>query len=236
MKGIPFNDDMVRAILEDRKSQTRRPIKRLEEIGPITEFQKSDTKRYDWILRDKDLRWNDFRHADLLDRCPYGKVGDRLFVKEAFCLEEQVESDQEPPFNDGRPTKNVWDDRWQQPHYRATDPPPELAYEDSDGEPTVRWKPPQNMPKWVARIFLEITEIRVERVQEISEEDARAEGCCNDIDWSWYPTYFDPDSGGNPTYRGDFEYLWNSIYEKKGFGWNKNPWVWVIEFKRVQKR
>ena len=141
-------------------------------------------------------------------------MGDRLFVKEAFCLEEQVESDQEPPFNDGRPTKNVWDDRWQQPHYRSTDPAPELNYEDSDGEPTVRWKPPQNMPKWAARIFLEITEIRVERVGEISPRDVRKEG------FRTTPEFMD---------------AWNAIYGEKGFEWIKFPWVWVLEFKRVER-
>ena len=158
MKSISFNDEMVRAILEGRKSQTRRPVKGLQGYTHISGSQDSERS---WKFFSED---GSYANID----CPYGKVGGLLSV-------------------------------------RGT------------------------------TITLEITNIRVERVQEITEQDAKAEGCSNDTDWNWYPTYSDPDSGGNPTYRGDFMCTWDSIYEKKGIGWHVNPWAWVIEFKIAEK-
>ena len=230
MKSILFNDEMVRAILDGRKTKTRRPITHVKKIlgGAVTEFQESDTPGYDFIMRDKRKCWNDLRKEDLLRRCPFGQVGDLLWVRETFCLESQVEYGQPPPFNDGRPILYLRDgiecakedaNTWLQPHYRATDPTPDLAYEDSDGEPTVRWKPSIHMPRWASRITLEITDIRVERVQEITEEEAISEG-------------FFPDDGVSEVYC--FSEAWDSLYAKKGLGWNDNPWVWVITFRRVE--
>ena len=111
------------------------------------------------------------------------------------------------------------DSMWLQPHYRATDPTPDLAYEDSDGEPTVRWKPSIHMPRWASRITLEITDIWVERVQEITEEEAISEG-------------FFPDDGVSEVYC--FSEAWDSLYAKKGLGVDDNPWVWVLTFRRVE--
>lgn len=79
------------------------------------------------------------------------------------------------------------------------------------------------MPRWASRITLELTGVRVERVREISEEDAKAEG----ITAPMYPRK------GEPTYRLAYRYLWDSLNAKRGFGWNKNPWVWVLEFKPI---
>lgn len=81
-----------------------------------------------------------------------------------------------------------------------------------------------------SRITLTITDVRVERVQEISEGDAMAEGCFNDTDPYWRPTYGDSDSGGCPSFKNSFEFLWDSINQKRGYGWDKNPLVWVVEF------
>ena len=166
--------------------------------------------------------------------CPYGRSGDHLWVRETFCLEQQVESDQLPPFSDGRPIQ-YWSDgipcaremaeRWIQPHYKATDPTPELAYEDTDGDPTVRWNPSIHMPRWASRILLEITDIRVERVKDISAQDCVHEGILASSNQ-------DPcDIAGQ--LKDNFRDVWNSIYAKKGFGWEVNPWVWVIEFRRI---
>lgn len=81
------------------------------------------------------------------------------------------------------------------------------------------------MPRWASRITLEVVSVRVERVQEISAADARAEGIRQPKDWETWS-----DQHGILEYRN----LWNSINAKRGFGWDKNPWVWVIEFRRVE--
>jgi hypothetical protein len=87
-----------------------------------------------------------------------------------------------------------------------------------------RWRPSIHMPRHVSRITLEITGVRVERVKDISEMDARAEGVqkkhdVTHIDWE---------------YRANFKPLWDSINAERGYGWDANPWVWVIEFRRVK--
>jgi hypothetical protein len=82
------------------------------------------------------------------------------------------------------------------------------------------------MPRWASRIQLEVTDVRVERVQDISEEDARAEGC---------EGFTDPNLPGSAigSCEDEFKDLWNSINEKRGFGWDVNPWVWVVEFRVI---
>ena len=200
MKSLLLTDGMVRAVLAGLKTKTRRPLKPQPDEGRKGSFS-----------------------------CPFGQVGDRLWIRETFCLEHQVESDQPPPFTDGRPIRWEFagmesdpegaDSMWLQPHYRATDPTPELSYYGSEEEPTVRWKSSIHMPRWASRITLEITEIRVERVQEITEEEAISEG-------------FFPDDGVSEVYC--FSEAWDSLYAKKGLGWYANPWVWVLTFRRVE--
>ena len=239
MKGIKFNDDMVRAILEGRKTQTRRPLKPQPEING---------DRINFSFRKGASHLNlPFPCSDyslVIRECPFGKVGDLLWARETFCLEHQVEEDQPPPFDDSRPIR--WEfagmesdpegaDMWVQPHYRATDPTPELSYEDSGGEPTVRWKPSIHMPRWASRITLEITDIRIERVQEITEHEAIKEGVL-DHRFNGYESISEEEIrdllNGSPKYA--FRCLWDSLYVKKGLGWYANPWVWVIGFRRVE--
>lgn len=219
-RPILFSGEMVKAILEGRKTQTRRVIKK----HPLIEAGFSD---------------NYIKNPDnfVIDDCPYGAIGDQLWVRETFCLESNFNMDDiesyPPPFKDGRPIKHyeddVWGSYWEQPHYRATDPTPELVIEGEGGdEPGVRWKPSIHMPRWASRIMLEITGVRVERLQEIGCDDALAEG----IDYS----KCDP-SNAHQYWREEavakFQELWDSINAKRGYGWGTNPYVWVIEFKRV---
>ena len=96
------------------------------------------------------------------------------------------------------------------------------------------------MPKEAARIWLKVTNVRVGRLHEITEDGAKAEGI--NEEWArswWHPTYYDPDSGGYPRYRDTFALdLWNSTIKKSDldrYGWDVNPWVWVIEFERCEK-
>jgi hypothetical protein len=111
---------------------------------------------------------------------------------------------------------------------------------DHDGEEVrlnegdFKFKPSIHMPKWAARIWLEITDIRVERVQDITDSASIKEGiqwddaCPENVSSGWCPCAFD-------TPKESFQYLWNSINESRGVGWDVNPWVWVIEFKVVDK-
>ena len=144
-----------------------------------------------------------------------------------------------PPFKDERPVKWTedpdWGAYWQQPHYAATDPKPQLVDEDRDIEEGLAgWRPSIFMPRWASRITLEIVSVRAERVQDISENDAEAEG----IElWQevFFREYNKPDN--NPGWTRDprlsFQTLWDSINAKRGYGWDVNPWVWVIEFKKL---
>ena len=131
-------------------------------------------------------------------RCPFGTVGDWLYVKENWC-----------PRSDGA----LLLERVQKPFYKIGDGENDMA------KPKAwKWRSPLFMPKWAARLWLEITEVRVERVQEITETDAIAEGCI--------------DAYGPDFHVGAFRKLWESI---NGPGsWNRNDWVWVIGFRKVK--
>lgn len=193
---------MVCAILEGRKTQTRRVC-----TPTATMSNESRSKVV----------------------CPYGEVGDHLWVRETFTL--QCDADGEaPPFHDGRPLLRgdpEYDNyTWIQPHYRSTDLEPELSCENIDcrrqNEPHCHWASSIHMPRWASRITLEIVDLRVERVQEIGEQDAIAEGLseCNH------------GHGVITAARCEYIALWESLNAKRGYGWAVNPWVWVIEFQR----
>ena len=197
-RGILFSAPMVRALLAGTKTQTRRACKpgaRLEGA-----FYKST---------------------------PYGMPGDRLWVRETFALECTYEyhGDHDMP-TDGRPVKqeSSGESDWLLiPHYRATEPEPNLMNSNANTDEwdgRTRWRPSLFMPRWASRITLEITNVRVERLQEISEADAWAEGI--DGEQLFRAQGYAPDA---------YRQLWESI---NGAGsWAANPWVWVIEFKRA---
>lgn len=96
-------------------------------------------------------------------------------------------------------------------------------------DPYNPWRPSIHMPKEAARIFLRVTDVRAERLQEITEEDATYEGCVDTRGFIWSPDneYNNPHSA-----REAFKRLWDSLNAKRGYGWEKNPWVWVIAFER----
>jgi len=220
-RPILMSAPMVRAILDDRKTKTRRILKPQPDSQSTEIINRRWDKKHDWIAR------FEYRHdpgkyeATNLYACPYGSIGDRLWVRETFC----VNADFNPPYEF---STGQW-------LYRADFGPEPVSW---------NWKPSIFMPRKASRITLEITGIRVERLNDISEADAIAEGgWWADEDPAWSPTYNDPDSGGNGRcfsfgneiwdYNPVLAYskLWESI---NGDGsWEKNPWVWVIEFKRV---
>ncbi|SBW75178.1 morphogenetic protein [Klebsiella pneumoniae] len=204
-----FNAEMVRALLDGRKTQTRRPIKwkqtRFTEIG-----EREDGSKWPWS--------EDAEHAcDFWHPCPFGAVGDRIWVRETFCTVDDTQ------YGGGK-----WVDYRATPKFEASHPAGwDCAPNDAEA---LKWRPSIHMPRWASRILLEITDVRVERLNAISQEDAQAEGM--ELT-GWRPTYSDPDSGGEVlTPYDNFAQLWESIYGEES--WKANPWVWVIEFKRVE--
>ncbi|WP_457325129.1 hypothetical protein [Roseateles sp. P5_E11] len=237
-RPILFSAPMVRALLAGTKTQTRRVCKSQPYANGF-HFDGHDFLCHNDYLppsamlmdcRRGGIDYTTSDHEGWTAECPYGQPGDRLWVRETFAIERSVEPDQQPPHNDGRPTKHRPADDyecahplWQQAHYRATDPAPELVYEEGpaggrEGEIGVRWKPCIHMPRWASRILLEIVSVRVERLNDISEADAAAEGWpgpdATSLDaMAWYSQ------------------LWDEI---NGPGaWEANTWVWVVEFKRA---
>ncbi|WP_238788081.1 hypothetical protein [Citrobacter freundii] len=222
-RGMIFNGEMVRAILDGRKTQTRRIMKN----QPAGDYP--DTPA---LIRSVDggFQWYGHYGESSIFNCPFGAVGDRIWVRETWA---QLGNEDGCPidWNDnlvkgGGPEAariyrasceqkegnyGLWsipDDAYWKPH---TD---DLQYDGT-------WRPSIHMPRLASRLTLEITGVRVERLRDLSEDDAKSEGIT-------------PPSGGvlpGWEYRINFRDLWMSIYGSDN--WEANPWVWVIEFKVV---
>ncbi|MDN4590223.1 hypothetical protein DBA29_17165 [Xenophilus aerolatus] len=247
-RPILFSAPMVRALLAGTKTQTRRVVKlphqnRLGqwEVLPWGGPNGGRTRGGETVPFQNVIGHS--RTGEILG-CPYCQPGDRLWVRETFALEQSVECDQEPPHQDGRPLRRrPLDDfecvhpAWVQAHYRATDPAPDLCYEQgpaggSEDDFGVRWRPSIHMPRWASRILLEVTGVRVERLQDISEADALAEGVTPlpgaDM-WTAGGASDGPLHAARPQWA--YRRLWDQI---NGAGsWAANPWVWVVEFRRI---
>ena len=193
-RPILFSGPMVRAILEGRKTQTRRVVKPQPPTAFVT-VRVEDGTQASWCLRNQSAFDLPESAADWLTlRCPYGVPGDRLWVRETW----------------GSCTTNGTVCSG----YRA-----DVALRPEIEAGVDRWRPSIHMPRWASRLLLEVKAVRVERLQEISEDDAFAEGISGG-DWL-----------GNPV--GTYRELWDSINAKRGHSWESNPWVWVVEFERV---
>lgn len=201
---ILFSTPMVQAILEWRKGMTRR-TRGLKLINDNID----DWEFVNLVVNAKgELHahfWNNRQDIPKFIKCPYGKPGDILWVRESFC-HYTTDTGFEIPAT-----------------YRfKTD-------ENITGEE--KWKPSIHMPKEAARIWLQVEEVRLERLQDISEEDARNEGV-EKLSSTVFgkPLYMDY-MGDEPTTntRVSFETLWESINGAES--WDANPWVWVVKFK-----
>ncbi len=215
-RPILFSGPMIRALLAGRKTQTRRVLKVQPKARP---FQVQGDASGDWFTANPAYP----RHGAMMNgrwHCPYGQTGDRLWVRETFeCIHYLYP---EVPI----------DERADSIIYRAED---NGGIEDLS---EVTWRPSIFMPRWASRLTLEIVSVRVERLHEISREDAVAEGIerhtKHGTEWySFYP--IDADYPGSTTdARQSYCSLWDSI---NGDGaWSSNPWVWVVEFKRVEQQ
>jgi hypothetical protein len=212
-RGILFGSDMVRAILDGRKTQTRRPVKPqpipFGESSPFTQSALKEHVNKPWmpvggVFQDA---W----------KKPFGAVGDMLWVRETWGLM----SYHDPTDWCGGSIKGVPESELREQflveHAANWRLPNESSY----------WRPSIHMPRWASRITLEITGVRVERLQGISEEDAKREG----VTPVEYEGMEHPD---NPwmsaqAHRDAFRTLWQSIYGN----WDANPWVWVYEFRKI---
>lgn len=195
-KPILFSGPMVRAILEGRKTQTRR------------------------LFKGRDYRWWQACGGEIGDEGlpvaenslgdpvtiygPY-QIGDILWVRERHAMDRDqttVIYRADPMFDDCKPGDFAW-----------------------------KWRPSIHMPRWASRITLEVTEVRAQRLQDITEEDAKAEGA--DV-WPYDPMQpmTTGELGGEHPYRGGFAVLWDAINDHRAT-WNSNPWVWVYAFRRV---
>ena len=194
-RPILFSAPMVKALLEGRKTQTRRIVKGSEDVEGWTELERLPPIYRGWWSNEDDTA-----HASMDLDCLYGNVGERLWVREAFWVRQW-----------GNTFDGVGVD------YKAGGDPKHLSKRPEKVGRMCRWMPSIHMPRWASRITLEIAEVRVERLQDISRGDCMAEGCpfpniaklTDPIEW--------------------FAELWESINEN----WDANPWVWVVEFKRI---
>ncbi|HCL6947623.1 TPA: hypothetical protein N2R56_002725 [Enterobacter cloacae] len=221
-----FNGEMVRAILDGRKTQTRRIMK----IQPSDGFHPTHNG-YDLDLNahwytpgvvDKNgylqpAKKDVFCVADENEgyTCPFGAVGDRIWVRETWA-----------EAGAGAPDLKLY--RANYPEHVPT------HYENVPPADEIRWTPSIHMPRRACRLTLEITGVRVERLNGISETDAEAEGIDMEALFDaqdCYDCIADHNMTGRPTATGAFKYLWESIYGEES--WKSNPWVWVIEFKVV---
>lgn len=212
-RPILFKGRLVRAILDGRKTQTRRVVRPQPErcVSPVEVAELLSGQSLGRI------------------RNPYGVPGDRLWVRETWAPHPNhprcrvaYRADQQSFGLSGG---------WASSSPDAPDNGivfPEPVHGDSPFG--CRWRPSTHMPRWASRILLQVTSVRFDRVQNISEDDAIAEGAeATHSDG----TPLDPD----PTWdmhRESFSETWDAINAKRGYSWKSNPWVWVIEFRRVE--
>lgn len=211
-RPILFSGPMVRAILDGRKTQTRRVVK----LPPHIKHHELDlTRMQDGYPDGVRPIWGDDEEPNLFStRNPFGKPGDHLWLKETWRQYSRSEC-------------ACYDD--------CQCPPSGTVFYRADHDEEIKWRPSIFMPRWASRITLEITGVRVERLQEISEEDAKKEGIESEGGdpkmWKSYNPKLGWLSVDDPAM--SYRTLWESI---NGPGsWDANPWVWVIEFRRVEK-
>lgn len=220
-RPILFSGHMVRAILNGQKTVTRREIKPSMRSADSS-FELHQQEDESWRpMHTFDESCMDAKGTEHPIVCPYGQPGDRLWVREAWLADAQLDSIAPRDLSQGEPILYPADGSVRQTGCAMV----------SQG----RGRPSIHMPRWASRILLEITAVRVERLQAITWEEALDEGigdhrfeCDRPVEPDGYPAC----SCGSVGYVDAFAELWNTI---NGAGaWESNPWVWVVEFKRVE--
>lgn len=215
MKPILFNTDMVQAILDGRKTVTRRVVK----------FQHGQNPQWTGYIPDGHVLYgsNNIPAA----KAPY-RLGDILYVRETWRIQaaHRFEADARIEFKAGGPLQTI-----QFPGSRSQGAS-RIEYDEFlDKWLRSGWCPSIHMPKEAARMFLRVTDVRVERLQHITPEQIDAEGC---KEWGYSAKTRELLPSG-PSY---FQIVWNSTVKNKDlpfYGWNANPWVWVISFERISR-
>jgi hypothetical protein len=196
MKPIIFSTPMVQAILEGRKTQTRRVIK-------------VDDAPENWKIS---IAGTSIVRTEPYDvKLPRYAAGDVLWVREAWCKNENPNS----------------------PNYGGYE-----YYADYEGahcQSLIKWRSPIFMPREAARLFLKVKTVRVERLHDITENDARNEGVKDPYDYQEPSYYNQPHVRGMEINKSAFAGLWDSLNAKRGYGWDTNPLVWVYEFEKFNK-
>lgn len=211
-RPILFSTPMIRALLDGSKTQTRRALK-IKGYKGFFQFGPSDTNGYDWTFRRADHVWEDYKHGRLLSLLPH-QIGDRLWVREAHYLTDDGEAEFAVYAAD---VEGVAAHMKDMQCVMASHP-------QVDWSKHLRLRPSIHMPRWASRITMTVTEVRVQRLQEISVGDAIAEGCLGYVS-------HDGEDGEAP--QEQFRDLWNSINGHNA--WNANPWIAAYNF-TVHKR
>jgi hypothetical protein len=200
MKVVPmiFNTEMVKALLDGRKTVTRRPVKVDYERG-----MKGP------VVRGRNGEVSVLSFAPTAGLCPFGNVGDLIYVRETFRLFNHSDECGCSDYCNCPPSGT--------PIYLAT------CGDDSES----KWKPSIHMPRTASRLTLKVTNVRIERVQDISEEEAIKEG----INKHHQLPAFKSPIGYHTSTAYAYEELWNSIYGN----WDENPYVWAIEFEVIHQ-
>ena len=209
-KPILFSTPMVQSIQKDIKSKTRRIAKGVPpNTHRIEQISENEFEAFYGFMSGFGM----FIDGSTIVKCQY-KVGDILWVRETWCNINKPEY--EPEFYYLAGCLQPWVEDYMPSEWK--------------------WKPSIHMPRKAARLFLKVTNVWLERLQDITEEDARAEG----IEWTkegpLHAHYHDHklEAWLNfPTAKEAFRSLWDSLNESRGYGWNINPYVWVIEFERI---
>lgn len=225
-RGMIFNAEMVRALLSGRKTQTRRIMKPQPEPCPRGgHWWPSNVFKTMLHVEDEMQNGKGGWGGLVGDACPFGAVGDRIWVRETWGVVSHAFSDDGLMIDwvPDRPATAIHEMPFGNGYYSgyaiyAADG--DFTWGDDDGYEDGRscWKPSIHMPRAASRILLEITDVRVERLRSMSQDDARAEGVI---------------AASGPMEAGlAFRELWDSIYGEES--WKANPWVWVIKFKRIE--
>ncbi len=228
-RPILFSGPMVRAILEGQKTQTRRVVKL------PAEFQPESVEHVDfhslwgpdaWLFRGSAKVGDETLTVSRGVQCPYGLPGDRLWVREAHSIHNA--------YGQHRGDGKRWGPWGGLPNTVSPDATKIAYYREGFDRCAPRWRPSIHMPRWASRITLEITDVRVERLQDITAEYVTAEGVGTLGESMWGERWWvgAPQAAVNDA-KVDFSILWDSINAKRGHSWASNPWVWVVQFQQV---